>query len=135
VKKGDIVTITNKYSSSYEKECIFLGYAETGKTKYLVLAYEKEDGQIDTAWEKEEYVKLLETAKYTPVPKFKVGDIVYYQEVKLMVLEERNEGLYYSCYCTQRKTITTVSEKYLKSEEEKRNEKPKEKAVEVMKDI
>ena len=49
-----------------------------------------------------DYLELVETATYAPLPKFRIGDVVYDRKMiitnKYLILEERTDDFKYHCW-------------------------------------
>lgn len=107
MKIGDKVKVIREYSSkkdmvgiifSIRHEYMYVGFIESGDYDYF----------------QEEYLELLEEAKYTPIAKFKKGNIVYYNVnggldeskfVPVVIVEERDEDLVYVIYISRDRNI------------------------------
>lgn len=92
IKVGDKVEIIKEHSNYKGKVGIVVSY-EAGKSASVFFNYTDFTFYIED-------VKLVEIATYVPVPKFKIGDVVYDTEIniKYIILEERRDDLRYRCW-------------------------------------
>lgn len=90
IKVGDKVKIVGKYSYNEGKEGIVVSvYEDSIKVFTAITDYSFSENELE----------LLEVAQYIPVPKFKIGDIVYGKGgKKYLILEEREDNLAYHCW-------------------------------------
>ena len=65
-----------------------------------------------------EDIELVATAKYTPIPRFYKGDIAFWRQQEVMIVEERDKDLCYVCYNQVKKILVVYSEKELLTEKE-----------------
>lgn len=108
IKVGDKVKYIGRYDASKKDAiCIYVGDVENSAstTEYVGIVPLIEKTQL--WWINKEdidkYLELVEVATYAPVPKFKIGDIVWwnYQKTlyKAIVVSDRNQRDFkYSVY-------------------------------------
>jgi hypothetical protein len=118
--KGDLVTSTNNYADVFEKECIYLGTTSGSNGRKYHVVGTTENENIGKYFVEDEYIKLIATAKYIPIPKFKRGDIVFNKEKELIILEERTENLTYLCYYGTKGYVENYLETDLSTEKEEK---------------
>ena len=107
IKIGDKV----RWIGGYDKEklgkiCIFLGDANNiaSSTEYVDVWMLGEKGEHEWVEKKSmyDYLELVETATYVPLPKFRIGDVVYDRKIiitnKYLILEERTDDFKYHCW-------------------------------------
>lgn len=118
IKLGDKVRVTNEYSNYIGKVGIVFRvptidvYGRIGFDDGDYCSFSKID------------VELVEVANYVPVPKFKIGDVVYDKNgKKYLILEEREDDLFYHCWAYANDNDFFREEKELTLEEPK--EQPK----------
>jgi len=104
IKIGDKV----RWIGGYDKEklgkiCIFLGDANNiaSSTEYVDVWMQGEHEWVEKK-SMYDYLELVETATYAPLPKFRIGDVVYDRKIiitnKYLILEERTDDFKYHCW-------------------------------------
>jgi len=104
IKIGDKV----RWISGYDKEKlgkigIFLGDAKNraSSTEYVDVWMQGEHEWVEKK-SMYDYLELVETATYVPLPKFRIGDVVYDRKIiitnKYLILEERTDDFKYHCW-------------------------------------
>jgi hypothetical protein len=104
IKIGDKV----RWIGDYDKEKlgkigIFLGDAKNraSSTEYVDVWMQGEHEWVEKK-SMYDYLELVETATYVPLPKFRIGDVVYDRKIiitnKYLILEERTDDFKYHCW-------------------------------------
>ena len=107
IKLGDKVRIVSIYSGYNDRVGIVWGLV----AKKVRICFD--DG--DYILVDEEELELAEVAHYVPVPKFKVGDVVYDKNgKKYLILKEREHDLCYHCWAYANDTDVVMLEEELK---------------------
>jgi hypothetical protein len=105
-----------------DKEWLFVGYGKNSNSK-MTIQLTKNDSSNGYpsynaiySWEDDE-IEIMGIPKgYTTLPKYHVGDIVYYKEVMCIVVEERDEDGEYKVYNTSERTTFLEQEEELSLE-------------------
>lgn len=116
IKVGDKVKCVNEYSSKFGKIGIVV---KIKNLTDIIVYFEVTEWQINL-----NDLELVEIAHYVPVPKFKIGDIVYDKNgKKYLILEDRENDLSYHCWFYANYIDVGMDEEELTLEEPK--EQPK----------